>query len=342
MTKKIGVFELDDVNVQVSLNPTVKKEEMTLNEIVKSTTDIRKTTNTERVSIENALKIVNRQMEMSGLRPRTIKEYNYTFNRFVTAFNFVYIDEITVDKIYEWLHLLGNISNFSKLNRLKSLTALFNRFYENGWYDKKFWKDVKIKVDKKLKEAANEKDLNILLSLLDTSTFVGFRDTVAILVLYRTGIRITTLALLEERHLDFATNTLTLTGDIQKNHQVLKLPIDDELSELLQRLIKQNNLIRKHYKTNNKYIFITNRGNTVIENSNGNAISKQLGKYARKYGLKGINPHALRRSYATNLLKKNVSVALISRALGHSDLGTTTRYLDIDIDTVAESLRDYL
>lgn len=333
MTKKLGLFELDDVNVQVSLKPSIKKEELNIQEV---------SNKSDRVPIGLAMMVVNRQMELSGLRARTIKEYNYTFNRFTTAFNMLYIDEITVDKIYEWLHQLGAISNYSKLNRLKSLTALFNRFYENEWFDKKFWKDVKIKVDKKVKEAASENDLNILLSLLDTSTFVGFRDTVAILILYRCGIRISTLGLLEEKHISFDTNTLVLSGDIQKNHQVLKLPIDDELAELLKRLIKQNHIIRKHYKEKNQYVFITNRGKTVVEKSNANAIAKQIGKYAKKYGLKNINPHALRRSYATNLLKKNVSLPLISKALGHSDLAVTTQYLDISTDEVAEGLRKYL
>lgn len=336
MTRKSGLFDLDDVNLNAKLAPTMK------NEVAVSTIKDYKKPQNERVTIENAMKIVNRQMEMSGLRPRTIKEYNYTLNRFATAFDLVYLDEITVEKIYEWLHLLGNISNFSKLNRLKSLTALFNRFNENGWYEKKFWKDVKIKVDKKVKEAANENNLNILLSLLDTSKFVGFRDTVAILVLYRTGIRINTLALLEERHIDFKTNTLVLSGDIMKNHKFLKLPIDEELVELLQRLIKQNDIIRKHYKEKNQYVFVTNRGKTIVENSPANAIAKQLCKYAKRFGLKDINAHAIRRSYATNLLKKGASIALISKSLGHSDLGVTTQYLDISVDEVAESLRDFL
>lgn len=343
MSRRSGLFDLEDVNLKAKLTPTIEKESLTLEEMVISTKiNDRRNVNNGKMTIDNAMKIVNRQMEMSGLRPRTMKEYNYTFNRFISAFDLVYVDEITVDKIYEWLHQLGDISNYSKLNRLKSLTALFNRFHENGWIEKRFWKDVKIKVDKKVKEAANENDLNILLSLLDTSKYVGFRDTVAILLLYRCGIRIHTLALLEERHIDFNTNTLVLSGDIMKNHKVLKLPIDDELAELLKRLIKQNDIIRKHYKERNQYVFVTNRGKTIVENSPANAIAKQLCKYAKKFGLKDINAHAIRRSYATNLLKKGASIALISKSLGHSDLGVTTQYLDISVDEVASNLRDYL
>lgn len=343
MSRKIGVFDVDNVNVKVGLNPKAKEAELTLTELVASTTNFISNKNyNAKITSENALKVVNRQMEMSGLRPRTITEYNYTFNRFTTYHKITYIDEITADKIYDWLSFLGNISNYSKLNRLKSLTALFNRFYENGYFNSKFWKDIKIKVDKKVKEAANENDLNILLSLLDTSKFVGLRDTLAILVAYRCGIRSYTLAQLEEHHIDFTTNTLILSGEIQKNHQVLKIPIDEELAELLQQLIKQNNIVRKHYKEKNEFIFITSRGRTIVENSPSNAIAKQLGKYAKKYGLSGINFHSLRRSYATNLMKKGVPIPLISKALGHSDLAVTTQYLSISTDEVVDNLRKYL
>ena len=76
--------------------------------------------------------------------------------------------------------------------------------------------------------------------------------------------------------------------------------------------------------------------------SSNNAISKQLHKYSVKYELPNINAHALRRGYATQLLKRGANIALISKALGHSDLGVTTQYLDLDIDEVATNLRDFL
>lgn len=72
------------------------------------------------------------------------------------------------------------------------------------------------------------------------------------------------------------------------------------------------------------------------------AISKQLNKYAKRYGLKNINAHAIRRAYAKSLLEKGASVALISKALGHSDLAVTTQYLDLDIEDVANNLREFL
>ncbi|UQW96681.1 site-specific integrase [Rummeliibacillus sp. G93] len=76
--------------------------------------------------------------------------------------------------------------------------------------------------------------------------------------------------------------------------------------------------------------------------SSNNAITKQLNKYSKKFGLQNINAHALRRAYAKNLLNKGASVPLISKALGHSDITVTTQYLDLDVDEVARDLRGYL
>lgn len=128
-----------------------------------------------------------------------------------------------------------------------------------------------------------------------------------------------------------------------KKSQVLKLPLDDELTEMLQLLIKQNKKIRQHYKINNHSVFITQNGLSMSTSKSSNcAISKQLNKYSKRFGLENINPHAIRRGYAKNLLDKGASVPLISKALGHSDLAVTTQYLDLNVEEVARSLKDYL
>ncbi|TWI57052.1 hypothetical protein IQ10_01754 [Halalkalibacter nanhaiisediminis] len=73
------------------------------------------------------------------------------------------------------------------------LKAVLGKCFNNGYFQSKFWLTVQIKVDKKIKTGAKENDLNVLLSLLDTTTFIGLRDAVAILTFYKTGIRINTL-----------------------------------------------------------------------------------------------------------------------------------------------------
>lgn len=41
-------------------------------------------------------------------------------------------------------------------------------------------------------------------------------------------------------------------------------------------------------------------------------------------------------------MERGCHIALISKALGHSDLAVTTQYLDLDTEEVAINLRDFL
>ena len=127
-----------------------------------------------------------------------------------------------------------------------------------------------------------------------------------------------------------------------KNHDILKLPIPDELAVYLKRLIQQNNIIRKHYKKRNKLIFIGKFGDTLDIGIRPSAITKRLSYYSKKYGLTDINAHAIRRLYSINLRKKGADVVLISKALSHKSLSVTTRYLGISSEEVVNSLREYL
>lgn len=294
------------------------------------------------LTIQRAMELVERQMRVSGLRDRTIQSYTFAMNEFRAVTKIKYVEDITLDTLYDYMNAI-NVSNTTKLIRLKAIKAILGRFYDNRWIEFKFWKAIQIKVDKKVKPEAAIHDIELLLSLIDRSNFIGFRDSVAILLMYKTGIRIRTLGELRESHIDFENMTLNLDGAILKNRSFLQLPFDNQISDLLKQLIEQNNKIRRKYKKRNNRIFITQNGDCVMrKDSSTNAISKQLTKYARKYGLKNVNPHAIRRAYAKSLLVRGADVALISKALGHSDLSTTTQYLNLDSAEVVNSLREYL
>lgn len=121
-----------------------------------------------------------------------------------------------------------------------------------------------------------------------------------------------------------------------KNHQQIKLPFDDLLKGLLEVLIQHNEVIRREYSKSNSLLFITKHGDVISTSPTHNNI------HARMYGLKNINPHALRGGFVKSLLDTGASVAVISKALGHSDISVTTKYLHLDVDEVASSLHSYL
>lgn len=165
------------------------------------------------LTVQRAMELVERQMRVSGLRDRTIQSYTFAMNEFRAVTKIKYVEDITLDTLYDYMNAI-NVSNMTKLIRLKSIKAILGRFYDNRWIEFKFWKAIQIKVDKKVKPEAAIHDIELLLSLIDRSNFIGFRDSVAILLMYKTGIRIRTLGELRESHIDFENMTLNLDGAI--------------------------------------------------------------------------------------------------------------------------------
>lgn len=79
---------------------------------------------------------------------------------------------------------------------------------------------------------------------------------------------------MREEHIDFENKELALTSDVMKNGKSLRLPLDDQLLQLLDRLIKQNRVVRKRYIQNNDLVFTTKNGTTCHSpNANNNSIS---------------------------------------------------------------------
>lgn len=210
-----------------------------------------------------------------------------------------------------------NVKNTTKLTRLKCFKAFLGRCFDNGWLANKFWRSVNVKVDYEIKEGATDEDFNLLLSVLDYSKFIELRNAVAILLMYCCGSRIGTMARMKEKHVDLINQRLQLDGEVMKNHKVLILPIDEQMSYLLQVMIQQNRLIRDEYKEVNNNLFITIKGKPTSNLITSNLIQKQLRKYTLKYGINNINPHVLRRGNAKNLYEKSNDLLLVSKALSY-------------------------
>lgn len=292
--------------------------------------------------IYDALTVILRQMELSGSRPRTRQSYEIDVTGYMKATGQIMLAEISVDSIYTWLYSFNNVKPVTLRSRLKTLKAFLGKCNINGWLPVQFWRSINIKVDEEEKYGAKEQDVKILLSMLDLTDFVQLRDAVAILLMYKAGLRVGTLVSLEERHVDLDNQCLNLTPDIMKNHKPLKMPINQQICQMISVLIQSNRKIREHTGDNNRSIFISRRGGNAQSAYNHNIIQQRLRVYAKQWSLQNINPHGLRRGFAQNLLKGGAPVPLISKALGHSDLAVTTKYLHLSKEEVAESLKDFI
>ena len=69
------------------------------------------------------------------------------------------------------------------------------------------------------------------------------------------------------------------------------------------------------------------------------ALIRNIGK---KAGVEKAYPHRFRRTGATFAIRKGMPIELVSKALGHANIGTTQIYLDIMEKEVEQAHRKYM
>jgi site-specific recombinase XerD len=85
-------------------------------------------------------------------------------------------------------------------------------------------------------------------------------------------------------------------------------------------------------QTGSDHLFVSRVGGRPIA---GRVTNRMLARVLEEAGLDqhGITPHALRRTFATHLIRNGVDVRTVQELLGHADLQTTARYLHSDTRT---------
>lgn len=102
--------------------------------------------------------------------------------------------------------------------------------------------------------------------------------------------------------------------------------------------VKRNKIVEK-YDVDSDLLFISNKGEP-LDHSN---IRKSIKRYAKKANIDEyweVSPHTLRHSFATNLLNKGVSVAVVRNAMGHASISTTNTYAHADINSIKDAMQD--
>lgn len=199
-------------------------------------------------------------MEITGLRERTIINYNDTIRQFVWFVGIEYIDEIDRDNILAFL-AKGNVTKTTRQNRLKALRAVFVRWSSQKPMERDFWDDIEIKVDYEAKQGTTEAELHMLFHLMDFNKSTQFRDATAMMLIWETGIRVSTVAGIEKDMVDFERLLIDFPGRIMKNHKPLTLPISEQMAKMMQEVIRLNQDINPE----SKYLFITERGTNMYK-----------------------------------------------------------------------------
>lgn len=173
-------------------------------------------------------------------------------------------------------------------------------------------------------------EFNTLVKACDTSTFIGARDKLMLLLMYNTGVRVSEL--LEIRvsdihNADSVTHaSVIIHGKGRKQREV----------PLWKSTVKYINKYLKDYPIEyNGHLFINKNGNELTRSGVRTRINKLVSQaiiHAPGLNEKTITPHTFRHSVAMNLLISGVDISTIAIWLGHSSIETTHKYMVADIE----------
>ena len=156
------------------------------------------------------------------------------------------------------------------------------------------------------------------------SAWQGLRDRAIFSLLYGCGLRISEALALNVGDITEKSEFLRIKGKGNKDRIVPLLPI-----------IWQN--IKAYL---DKCPYVPLEGEALFLGARGERISprilqRQMQKLRARLGLSdNLTPHALRHSFATQLLASGVDLRSIQQLLGHASLMTTQRYTDVKTETM--------
>ena len=298
------------------------------------------------VTLKEGLEIFITAKQSEGLRIRTIEDYR-NFFRFFTEYLAQYfpqitlIQEITTNHIRdfisymrtEWVHFKGlpgrdqNKKGLSETTiniRLRSLRAIFNFWYKEGYIIKNPMANIKLlRCDENDRlTGLTDDELKQLFSVFNDREFAEYRDKIMILLLLDTGLRVNELVNVKINHLDTKRMLLTVPAEISKLRKSRDIPISRKMMRKLLSLHEES----KEYFGEHEHLFLTAYGEPMTVD----AFRKRLWKYGKKAGLKRITPHMFRHTFSRQYILNGGDLFTLQRILDHSNITTTRKYVQMD------------
>lgn len=184
-----------------------------------------------------------------------------------------------------------------------------------------------------LPEYLTVEEVDKLINVPKTNTFLGLRNKTMLEMLYSTGMRISEMITLERNNIDIEENFIKCKG---KGNKERLIPITKALKELIIDYIQKASINPKYLVQ--PFLFISNWNRKFTRTG----VWKIIKICQQESGInKNITPHMLRHSFATHLLERNIDISVLQRLLGHSNISTTQIYTHIDKTRIKEVYKKY-
>ncbi len=237
------------------------------------------------------------------------------------------IEDVDYFLANQYRHLKSRTQNVYKSGLRKFLKYL----YEEGVIQKNYapmLKDRRVFAMAKPPKFIRPAKIKKLFSSLQFETVRDYRTNAMLYLAFSLGLRPNEIQKIKYDDISFADHTLTIHD--RKNCEPVILPLPEDTVKVIAAYV-----IGARPECEERTLFLSLRPEYKAITSNH--VTKEITAYLRKAGLKASS-YWLRHTYAQTLLEKEVSIFEIKEMMGHKNIQTTKRYIQIDIKMMRKVL----
>ena len=254
------------------------------------------------------------------LKPGTATEYRRNLRRFILpALGRLKVADVTRADVAKFHHDLRHIPYQANRN-LEVISKMFSM--AEMWGMRPDGSNPRLHIKKypeeKRERYLSQKELSDLGSVLNEAEVMGVDDIYAISairLLIFTGCRLNEIMSLKWTEVDFANSCLRLS-DSKTGARVVHL--GPPALDLLRNLKRQ---------PKNPWVICGK-----IPGTNRKEIQKFWQRIRKRAGIEDVRIHDLRHSFASNAVAQGMSLPMIGKLLGHTQVQTTARYAHLAAD----------
>lgn len=254
---------------------------------------------------------------------KSIKNFRNTFRFAQDYFGDIDLDKMNDVLIRRYLDKRLRDSSIYQARKDKiNLSSLFTRAIEWGYLTDNPCRKIKnYKLPEKQPIYFSKEEFNNLLSCIES---IDLKDIVVFAV--NTGLRQSELLNLQWEQIDLERKLVILDNrtHITKSKKVRTIPLNESAM----------NVIKSRLNNDHKRVF-TFEGNLISQHALSIRFRYILNKNHFKNGLKF---HSLRHTFASWLIQKGVSIYVVSKLLGHSDIKTTEVYSHLSLSNFEDAV----
>ena len=263
------------------------------------------------------------------------RHYLYAFNNYLEEHE-IALNDLNMDKIADF-YSCQEYSLASRHNCNSTLRLFLRYAYDVGMTNQDGSIHIlpdSYKNQRKLPTTYQEEEIRRILEAVDRASATGKRDYVILLLASEYGWRSSDIVNFSFEQIDWDRNTISLS-----QHKTGSSAVYPLLSSFGNAVIDY--LKHGRPETEAPEIIVSCETAKRGKKLSTPTVHSIVTKYMRRANIshwqqKKHGPHSLRHSLATNMLKKNVSIPIISTVLGHQNTESTKVYLSVDFNRLKQ------